>query len=62
VSRRNLRDRLGDALVAPRENANVKAKSGRQHGHAKTNELFRSVQGRIIRRAELAAVAQQDAS
>lgn len=29
-------------------------------GQAKVNELFRSVQGRIIRRAELATVAQQD--
>lgn len=33
--------------------------SGR-HGQARVNELFRSVQGRIIRRAELATVAQQD--
>lgn len=29
-------------------------------GQAKVNELFRSVHGRIIRRAELATVAQQD--
>lgn len=29
-------------------------------GQARVNELFRSVQGRIIRRAELATVAQQD--
>ncbi len=33
---------------------------GLQHGQAKTNELFRLVQQRIIRRAELATVAQQD--
>jgi Restriction endonuclease NaeI len=33
---------------------------GLQHGQAKTNELFRRVQGRVIRRAELATVAQQD--
>ena len=33
---------------------------GASHGQAKTNELFRSVQRRIIRRAELATVAQQD--
>jgi hypothetical protein len=33
---------------------------GRQHGQARTNELFRSVQRRIVRRAELATVAQQD--
>jgi hypothetical protein len=39
---------------------NSKAKRGDQHGQAKTNELFRSVQRRIIRRAELATVAQQD--
>jgi hypothetical protein len=31
-----------------------------QHGQARTNELFRLVQRRIIRRAELATVAQQD--
>jgi Restriction endonuclease NaeI len=31
-----------------------------QSGQARTNELFRSVQRRIIRRAELATVAQQD--
>ena len=36
------------------------ARHGSQHGQAKTNELFRSVQRRIIRRAELATVAQQD--
>ena len=33
---------------------------GLQHGQAKTNELFRQVQKRVIRRAELATVAQQD--
>jgi hypothetical protein len=31
-----------------------------QHGQARTNELFRAVQRRIIRRAELATVAQQE--
>jgi hypothetical protein len=38
----------------------ARAPRGRQHGQARTNELFRSVQRRIIRRAELATVAQQD--
>lgn len=38
----------------------ARAARGRQHGQARTNELFRSVQRRIIRRAELATVAQQD--
>jgi hypothetical protein len=38
----------------------AKAKRGTQHGQARTNELLRSVQRRIIRRAELATVAQQD--
>jgi len=38
----------------------AKGKRGRQHGQARTNELFRSVQRRIIRRAEVATVAQQD--
>jgi hypothetical protein len=33
---------------------------GRMHGQARANELFRSVQRRVIRRAELATVAQQD--
>ena len=33
---------------------------GLQHGQAKTNELFRQVQERVISRAELATVAQQD--
>jgi Restriction endonuclease NaeI len=38
------------------------AQAGRshQHGQARTNELFRAVQGRIIRRAELATVARQE--
>src|ERR1022692_3814286 len=39
---------------------NAKATRGTQHGQAKTNELFRTVQRRIIRRAEVATVAQQD--
>jgi hypothetical protein len=38
----------------------AKARRGSQHGQAKTNELFRTVQRRIIRRAEVATVAQQD--
>jgi Restriction endonuclease NaeI len=38
----------------------ARAQRGQQHGQARTNELFRSVQRRIIRRAELATVAQQD--
>ncbi|MBF6173677.1 restriction endonuclease [Nocardia blacklockiae] len=38
----------------------AKAKRGDKHGQARVNELFRSVRGRIIRRAELATVAQQD--
>jgi hypothetical protein len=38
----------------------AKATRGTQHGQAKTNELFRTVQRRIIRRAEIATVAQQD--
>jgi hypothetical protein len=38
----------------------AKARRGTQHGQAKTNELFRTVQHRIIRRAEVATVAQQD--
>ncbi len=38
------------------------AKTGRgsNHGQARTNMLFRLVQGRIVRRAELATVARQD--
>jgi hypothetical protein len=36
------------------------AKHGSSHGQARTNELFRSVQRRIVRRPELATVAQQD--
>jgi hypothetical protein len=39
---------------------NAQANRGAQHGQARTNELFRLVQDRIIRRAELATVAQQD--
>jgi hypothetical protein len=38
----------------------AKARRGNQHGQARLNELFRRVQGRIIRRAELATVGQQD--
>ncbi len=38
----------------------ARAQSGDQHGQARTNELFRLVQRRIIRRAELATVARQD--
>lgn len=37
----------------------AKSRSGR-HGQARVNELFRRVHGRIVRRAELATVAQQD--
>jgi hypothetical protein len=47
----------------PRERDRIfgaRAKRGDQHGQAKTNELFRTVQGRIVRRAEVATVAQQD--
>ncbi|WP_258794874.1 NaeI family type II restriction endonuclease [Tsukamurella tyrosinosolvens] len=36
------------------------ARGGTQHGQARVNELFRRAQGRIVRRAELATVAQQD--
>jgi Restriction endonuclease NaeI len=39
---------------------NARGRRGNQNGQARTNELFRLVQGRIIRRAELATVAQQD--
>jgi hypothetical protein len=38
----------------------ARARHGTQHGQARTNQLFRSVQRRIIRRAELATVARQD--
>jgi hypothetical protein len=38
----------------------AKANRGNQHGQARVNELFRLVQRRVIRRAELATVAQQD--
>lgn len=34
----------------------AKANRGGQHGQARVNELFRAVQGRSIRRAELASV------
>jgi Restriction endonuclease NaeI len=47
----------------PRDRERVfgaKARRGTQHGQAKTNELFRTVQRRIVRRAEVATVAQQD--
>ncbi|NLU61371.1 restriction endonuclease [Rhodococcus sp. HNM0563] len=40
----------------------ARAPWGSHHGQARTNELFRSVQGQIIRRAEVATVAQQDDS
>jgi hypothetical protein len=33
---------------------------GGRHGQARVNELFRRVHGQIVRRAELATVAQQD--
>jgi hypothetical protein len=39
---------------------NAKARRGNRHGQARLNELFRRVQGRIIRRAEVATVAMQD--
>lgn len=39
---------------------NAHAANGAASGQARVNELFRSVQGRLIRRAELATVAQQD--
>lgn len=45
-----LRDRIFSA----------QGRRGSQNGQARTNELFRLVQRRIIRRAELATVAQQD--
>jgi hypothetical protein len=38
----------------------ARSSRGSAHGQAKVNELFRSVQQRVIRRAELATVAQQD--
>jgi hypothetical protein len=49
--------------IDPRDRARIfgaKARRGAQHGRAKTNELFRTVQRRTIRRAEVATVAQQD--
>jgi hypothetical protein len=39
---------------------NATGRRSGSNGQARTNELFRSVQGQIIRRAELATVAQQD--
>ncbi|MEH3138811.1 MAG: NaeI family type II restriction endonuclease [Mycobacterium kyogaense] len=39
---------------------NAKSRRGNQHGQARVNELFRRVHGRVVRRAELATVAQQD--
>ncbi len=39
---------------------NAKSRRGNRHGQARLNELFRQVQGRIIRRSEVATVAQQD--
>ncbi|NAZ85227.1 NaeI family type II restriction endonuclease [Kineococcus indalonis] len=38
----------------------ARARNGTQHGMARVSELFRRVQRRTIRRAELATVAQQD--
>ncbi|MFD4675230.1 NaeI family type II restriction endonuclease [Lentzea sp. NPDC058450] len=38
----------------------AKAVRGSKHGQARVNELFRQVQGRLIGRAVLATVAQQD--
>ncbi|MFD6273518.1 NaeI family type II restriction endonuclease [Nocardia asteroides] len=38
----------------------ARSQRGNQHGQARVNELFRSVHRRVIRRAELATVAQQD--
>ncbi|QZA08393.1 NaeI family type II restriction endonuclease [Mycolicibacter heraklionensis] len=38
---------------------NARSRSGR-HGQARVNELFRRVHGQIVRRSELATVAQQD--
>ncbi|WBP93200.1 NaeI family type II restriction endonuclease [Mycolicibacterium neoaurum] len=49
-----LNDETRDAIFG------AKAKRGNQHGQARLNELFRLVQGRTIRRAELATVGQQD--
>ncbi|GAA3159827.1 hypothetical protein GCM10010531_09090 [Blastococcus jejuensis] len=38
----------------------ARSKRGSSHGQARVNQLFRLVQRRLIRRAELATVAQQD--
>lgn len=43
-----------DAIFAAR------SARGSQHGQARVNELFRRVHGQVVRRAELATVAQQD--
>jgi hypothetical protein len=51
---------LGLGEYARHQIFNARAARGHQHGQARVNELFRLVQGRIIRRAELATVAQQD--
>ena len=50
----NLDADIRDRIFSARTNR------GNQHGQARVNELFRLVQHRIIRRAELATVAQQD--
>jgi hypothetical protein len=50
-------------LLSPEERErifNARARRGSKNGQARVNELFRTVQGRIVRRAELATVAQQD--
>jgi Restriction endonuclease NaeI len=58
--------RLPENLIAHLEAStrerifSARAPRGPLHGQARCNELFRSVQRRIIRRAELATVAQQD--
>jgi Restriction endonuclease NaeI len=38
----------------------ARSSRGDRHGQVRVNELFRRVHGRIVRRAELATVAQQD--
>ena len=59
---RKLAENLFLSLDADNRNRifGAKANRGNQHGQARVNELFRLVQRRIIRRAELATVAQQD--
>ncbi|GFG52312.1 restriction endonuclease [Mycolicibacterium agri] len=49
-----LDDETRNAIFAAR------APRGNQHGQARLNELFRRVQGQVIRRAEVATVGQQD--